>query len=120
MRRPTLNEKRYGKGFREGPSLTVYVQTYHRCAVEGCGDKVYGTCELYVDDLPPALDWYTKILSKLQPQQWNVVPFCFGHLEDAMKRSVQAIEEPDLWAPGRENPPVLPRPPKLVGGRSGD
>jgi len=114
MRRPTLNEKRYGEGFREGPSPQASVKTFKHCAIEGCGDRIYGTCELYVDDVPPALDWYTKMLSKLEPLHWNIVPFCFGHLEDVVKRSNEFMEEPDLWAPGRENPPVLPRPPKII------
>ena len=117
MRRPTLLEKRYGPGFREGPSPTVHVRTYHRCAVDGCQDPVFGTAELYVDDVPPALDWYTRILARLTPLAWSTVPFCVHHLEDVVRRSNEVLEDPGIWAPGRENPYVLPRPPKVLTGR---
>lgn len=118
MRRPTLDEKRYGPGFRPGPSPTVEpVRTYKHCAVDECPDPVWGTAELWVDDVPPMIDWYSKLLRVLKdkyPGAWVVTPFCHGHLEGVVQRSEELMENPDLWAPGRDNPPILPRPPKLV------
>jgi hypothetical protein len=116
MRRPTLDEKRYGPGFVPGPATSIKVKEFHKCYIENCRDKVYGTAELYVDETPPTLDWYTRMLAKLPAHSWVTLPFCFGHLEDVVKRSNVYQEEPDLWAPWRARPPVLPRPPKIIEG----
>jgi len=122
MRRPTLEEKRYGPGFRPGPSPTVEPAptiTYRHCAVDECPDTVFGTAELWVDDVPPMLDWYSKLLKVLKdkyPGAWVVTPLCQGHLEGVVQRSEEMMESPELWAPGRENPPMLPRPPKILKG----
>jgi hypothetical protein len=117
MRRPTLNEKRYGEGFREGPSPSIFVKSYKHCAVDTCDDPVYGTMEIFVDDAPVDVDWYSKLMRLLQekyPHAWVVTPFCKGHLEAVVRRATDVLDEPDLWAPGRNNPPVLPRPPKVL------
>jgi hypothetical protein len=119
MRRPTLDEKRYGPGFRPGPSPQVVIKTYKKCAVENCDDPIYGTAELFIDDVPPAVDWYTTLLRKMVEKyshSWVTIPFCEGHLKEVIERAEEVIQEPGLWAPGRENPPVLPRPPKLLKG----
>jgi hypothetical protein len=115
MRRPTLDEKRYGPGFRPGPSPQVVIKTYKHCAVEACDDPVYGTAELFIDDTPPQLDWYTRLLAKLPLHSWIIIPFCQGHLKEVIHKAEEVIQEPGLWAPGRDNPPVLPRPPKILG-----
>lgn len=113
MRGRTLDEKRYGPGFRPGPVLERVV-TFDHCAAEPCADPVAGSIELYVDDVPPALDWYTRILAKLTPGAWTRTPFCIGHMQDVVHRSLDMMDEPDLWAPGRASPPVLQHPPKLI------
>ena len=83
--------------------------------MEGCTDPVYGSVELFVDDAPPILDWYTRLLSKLPARAWTAVKFCQGHLADVTQRSVYDMyDQPDLWAPWRESPPVLTHPPKLI------
>lgn len=110
MRGKTLEEKRFGPGFR--PILQTFQAIgIEGCGVEGCGDMPVGSVELYVDDYPQVVDWYTRILAKLpSPGAWWRVPFCLGHLEDVCQRSLDVQEEPDIWAPGRENPFVLLRP----------
>ena len=114
MRRPTLLEKVYGPGFREEPHRKTKAP-WPGCGVAGCGDPVYGSCELYVDDSPPALDWYTRLLARLPARIWTEVKFCKSHLSDVMYRSVEeAWDMPDLWAPWRANPPVLAHPPKVI------
>lgn len=113
MRGKTLAEKRYGDGFRPVPVLSEVV-TFKHCAVGDCGDPVAGSIELYVDDTPPMLDWYSKLLGKLAPGVWTRMPFCVGHMQDVVHRSLDLMDEPDLWAPGRMNPPVLQHPPVLI------
>jgi hypothetical protein len=71
--------------------------------------------ELYVDDPPPVMDWYSKVLSRLPARVWTRVSFCEGHLADVTRRSnIEMWDTPDLWAPWRASPPVLTHPPKLV------
>jgi hypothetical protein len=113
MRRPTLVEKTYGPGFRPVPHREV-VAPWSGCGVEGCSDQVYGSIEMYVDDVPPTMDWYTRVLAKLPQNVWTTVGFCQSHMEDVVRRSVYDMQsEPDLWAPWRASPPVLTHPPKL-------
>lgn len=114
MRGKTLDEQRYGPGFRPWPYHVSPAGTYEQCAVDSCGDPVYAVATLYVDDHPPALDWYTRLLSKLELGADCEVPLCAGHSREVIERSEEMMDDPDLWAPGRENPPVLPSPPRLV------
>lgn len=114
LRGTLLVEKVYGPGFREEPHRQQ-TAPWPGCGVESCADPIYGSVELWVDDAPPALDWYTRLLSKLPPRVWTEVKFCQGHLADVTRRSVdEAWNQPDLWAPWRDNPPVLIHPPKVV------
>jgi hypothetical protein len=115
MRRPTLLERKYGEGYRDTPHRKA-VAPWHGCGVEGCGDPTYGSIEMYVDDVPPMMDWYSRILAKLPAGVWTTVGFCDAHLSEVVQRSVyELLEEPDLWAPGRSSPPVLTHPPKVTG-----
>lgn len=117
LRGKTLVEKAYGPGFRETPHREA-VAPWPGCGVEGCQAAVYGSIEMFVDDVPPAVDWYTKILRRLPQQVWVRVKFCQDHLADVTRRSVDEYqEEPDLWAPWRASPPVLTHPPKLIVGK---
>lgn len=121
----TLGEKQYGPGYRAIRYAAVKAP-WTGCAAEvnaghPCNSEVYGSVEMYVDDYPPALDWYTRLLGKLPQNVWTTVRFCQSHLADVTQRSVyEAQDEPDLWAPWRENPFILTHPPKLLvphGGR---
>lgn len=113
LRGKTLDEKRYGPGFRPVASISV-VAPFSGCGVADCSSPVYGSMELYVDDTPPSLDWYSRMLAKLPQNIWTTVEFCQSHLADVVQRSVYDMQdEPDLWAPWRANPPVLTHPPKL-------
>lgn len=113
----TLNQKRYGAGFREVPTRRAVLNLGH-CAAEPCRDPVYAEVEAWVDDAPPPIDWYTQVLNKLAKvgleQVWVRVPFCRGHTEEFLARSLDVLDDADSWAPGRENPFVFPHPPKLV------
>lgn len=113
MRGLTLDEKRYGPGFRPWGMHHV-VRTFERCAVTGCDDPVYGVATLYVDDHPPALDWYTRLLNTLEIGADTDVGLCQGHSAEVIDRDEELMMNPDLWAPGRANPPVLPGPMRLT------
>jgi hypothetical protein len=114
LRGKTLVEKLYGPGFRPVPHREAKAP-WSGCGVEGCIDAIHGSIELYVDDLPPALDWYTRLLARLPQNVWTAVSFCEGHLKDVIQRSVYDMhDEPDFWAPWRASPPVLTHPPKLL------
>lgn len=110
---PTLKEKRYGAGFREEVLTFVSKAGDGTCAVSECKDPMYGMLEMFIDDQPPALDWYTRLLASLPERAWVNVPLCKGHAIDCAARSVEMLNEPDLWAPGRTNPAVFPHPLKL-------
>ena len=114
LRGKTLDEKRYGPGYR--PGITEYaVAPWKGCGVEGCSDRIHGSVELYVDDSPPVLDWYSKVLSKLPVNVWTTVKFCESHLAEVMRRSTMDLwDTPDQWAPWRASPPVLTHPPKVI------
>ena len=110
----TLLEKMYGPGFRPMPTLSA-VAPWAGCGVEGCSSAPYGSVELYVDDPPPMLDWYTRTLGRLPQNTWTTVKFCQSHLEAVIQRSVyDQWDAPDNWAPWRASPPVLTHPPKLI------
>jgi hypothetical protein len=114
VRGKTLVEKAYGPGFRDTPHMQA-VAPWPGCGYEGCGDPFFGKHELYVDDPPPALDAYTRMLSKLPAHTWTWVSFCKGHFDDVSLRSGGELwDNPDLWAPWRASPPVLMHPPKLI------
>lgn len=114
LRGKTLVEKLYGPGFRETPHMKAEAP-WPGCGVEGCSDRVYGSVELYVDEVAPVMDWYSKLLARLPQNVWTKVNFCQGHLADVTQRStVDLWDTPDLWAPWRQSPPVLMHPPKLV------
>ena len=115
MRGRTLLEKLYGPGMRPPPEGS-YRQDLSRCGVQDCPDPVYGTCELMVDDKPPRGDWYANLLRALPQWRYVRVAFCQAHLFEVGARSVDAADDPDSWAPGRENPYILTRPPKVNHG----
>jgi hypothetical protein len=113
LRGKTIEEKLYGPGFRPTPHREVKAP-WAGCGIEGCSNKPHGSVELYVDDPPPIMDWYTRMLAKLPAQAWATVKFCEAHLKDVIQRSVYDFQdEPDLWAPWRASPPVLVHPPKV-------
>jgi len=109
----TLHEKNYGLGFRPEP-LLYKVTTFERCFYEGCDDPVFATAELYVDDPPPGVKPYEQMLRRLPPRTWATAAFCLGHSEEVMQRGLDVLEDPDLWAPGRESPFMFPHPAKLL------
>jgi hypothetical protein len=113
LRGKTLDEKRYGGGFRPEPVAFVRAP-FAGCGVQPCTDPIYGSVEMFVDDSPPQLDWYSRLLAKLPARKWVRMGFCMRHLEDVVARSLDAMDEPDGWAPWRESPPVLLHPPELV------
>jgi hypothetical protein len=102
------------------------VLKFKRCAVDlvkPCAGRVYGTMEVYVDDRPPTtVDWYSKLLMRVWEagygRTWVVLGFCQGHSSEMLKLAEEVLLEPDLWAPGRDNPPVFPHPLKVVGESS--
>lgn len=112
MRGRTLEEKRYGPGIRPGP-LRRLVAPWPGCGVEGCGSSVAGSIEIFVDAHDPGVDWYLNLLRRLPLGSWVRVRFCLAHLQAVSERSIQEQEEPDLWEPGRDNPPVMINPPRL-------
>lgn len=111
----TLMEKRSGAGAR--PDLLHYeVVTFQRCVVEGCESPNTCTMEWYVDDAPPTVDWLTRVLSRMfdrYGRAWVTMPFCTGHGVAAMEYGLEYLEDPDLWAPGRESPAAFPHPLKI-------
>jgi hypothetical protein len=74
---------------------------------------------MFVDDAPPQLDWYSRLLARLPERTWVRMGFCMKHLEDVVARSLDTMDITDRWAPWRENPPMLFRPPKLVSPAAG-
>src|SRR5205085_1103476 len=86
LRGKTLGEKNYGPGYRPSPLLST-VAKFTGCGIEGCADPVYGSIELYVDEVPPLVDWYSKLLRSLQRNVYVRVGFCQGHLADVVQRS---------------------------------
>lgn len=114
LRGATLLEKKYGPGFRETKHQEANAP-WAGCGIEGCTDPIHGSIELYVDDIPPIIDWYSKLLNRLPQNVWTKVRFCQGHLADVTKRSTDDVwDGPDQWAPWRESPFVLTHPPKTL------
>lgn len=114
LRGALLVEKKYGPGFREVKHQET-TAPWAGCGIEGCTDRVYGSIELYVDDIPPVVDWYSRLLNRLPQNVWTKVKFCRGHLADVTKRSTDDVwDGPDRWAPYRESPFVLTHPPKVI------
>jgi hypothetical protein len=109
MRRPTLDEKNFGPGFRDR-LVTHGVRVFHDCAIPTCGDGVYAVVRLYVDAHPPGMDWYTRLVRSIPLGEETDVGLCQGHAADVVARDLEFMDNPDLWEPGRENPPVMPGP----------
>jgi hypothetical protein len=118
VRGATLLTKRYGPGFRPGPIEVVEAPNMDRCFAEQgdhpCSDPVAGKAELYVDESPPAVDTYTRLLNRLPVRKWVWLSLCQGHLIEVAKRSSEDQVEEVMWAPGASNPAILARPPKLL------
>lgn len=112
----TLGEKRNGAGYR--PDLLHFdVISWDHCAIEGCEQRATSHMEVYVDDSPPVLDAITRLLARIFERYgrgWVDTPFCLDHGYEMLRYGLDYIEDPDLWAPGRENPPVFPHPLKLL------
>jgi hypothetical protein len=109
MRRPTLDEKRYGPGFRDR-LITHEVYVSDTCRVETCADPVHAIVRLYIDAYPPENNWYADLLKTLTIGAENDIGLCFGHAADVVAMDEEYMDNPDLWEPGRENPPVMPGP----------
>jgi hypothetical protein len=108
LRGKTLVEKNYGPGFRPEPTLEEN-RVGVTCHLEACDSPTYGSIELFVDDAPPKLDWYTRLLASLPAHTWVRCGFCQSHLRDVTARSTDEMGEPDAWAPWRESPVLLVR-----------
>lgn len=113
MRRPTLAEKANGPGYRDR-LLTHDVQVLHDCRVETCTDPVNVVLTLYVDAHPPGLGWYEKLLRTIPVGVDIEIGFCFGHAGDVIALDDEWADHPELWEPGRVNPPVMPGPGRAV------
>lgn len=119
----TLAQLKYGEGMREG-LMETFVQPFNGCYAKvrlndgRCQDPPYGSIEIYVDESPPGMGWYERMLRDLSgflpKNSWARLIFCKGHLEEVVARSLEYLEDPDLWAPEQYAPPVMPRPPKVV------
>lgn len=109
IRRPTLAEKQNGPGFRDR-LLTHGVQVLRDCRVETCSDPVTVILTLYVDAHPPGLGWYEKLLRTIEIGVDMEVGFCTGHAADVIALDEEWALHPELWEPGRVNPPVMPGP----------
>jgi len=109
----TLGEKQNGAGFRDR-LLTHEIRVFRTCAVETCRDPVYCVLTLYVDAHPSGLDWYARLLRTFAIGVDTEVGLCVGHGADVIALGEELMETPDLWEPGRANPPVMPGPGRLV------
>lgn len=114
---PTLAEKRYGKEYRAEVAQSFTVKSFEKCSFEGCTDRVECTMQVWVDDGPPAVDAVTRFLLKLFNKfgrAWVTAPFCIGHGMELAQYGLEYLDEPDLWAPHRESPPMFPQPVKML------
>lgn len=113
----TLGEKRNGPGWRDYQTPQVGTVTFTQCFwSDDCGDPVEMVVEQSIDDHPPVIDAYTRMLAKLPVGAFVSAGFCMGHGEEVVQYGLQVLEDPDTWAPGRENPFVFPHPPKMIEG----
>ncbi len=113
LRGRTLAEKRNGPGFRDR-LLTHEVRVLQDCAVHDCADPVTAILTLYVDAHPPGLGWYERLLRTIDIGVDMEVGLCIGHAEDVVARDEDFAMHPELWEPGRVNPPVMPGPSRAV------
>ena len=114
MRVKTLQQKNYGAGFRPGP-LVQATAPWTGCAAElkaghKCMGEVWGSTEIYVDEAPPGVGWYERLLRSIPARTWVRMSFCEPHARDVIAKTDETFEEPDIWAPQTENPFFLPRP----------
>ena len=114
----TLAEKNYGDGFRDRLIRFAY-RVVKTCQVEGCSNRTVAVLTLYVDAHPPGLDWYAKLLRSLEVGVETEVGVCAQHSVAIAELDEEMMMNPDLWEPGRVNPPVMPGPGRLLtsGGR---
>ena len=120
MRGLTLDQKRYGPGFRPGPLRQTEVPWTGCSAMttveHQCTDPVVGKLCLWVDETPPPIpgDWYLRLLQRIPPRVDVWVPLCQGHFAEACARSIEDMDSEKMWAPGATNPSILPKPPLLI------
>jgi hypothetical protein len=114
----TLGEKANGPGYRDR-LLSSEVRVFERCLVEGCTAKPEIVLQLYVDahPAPSERDWYSKMLRTLAVGVETECGFCAPHARDVIAWDLEFLDDPDLWEPGRANPPVLPGPGRLIVAR---
>lgn len=113
MRGRTLAEKNFGRGFRDR-MLQFVVRVIPTCQVEGCRGRTAGILLLYVDAHPPGRDWYAKLVRSIAVGAETEVGLCEAHVVAVVERDEEMMMNPDLWEPGRENPPVMPGPGRLI------
>jgi len=109
MRGLTLAEKQNGPGFRDR-LVTFRVRIFHHCSIPGCSDVATSVLRLYVDAHPPGMDWYARFLRTLVIGEETDVGLCMGHAGEVLALDEELMMNPDLWEPGRQNPPVMPGP----------
>lgn len=109
----TLAEKANGPGYRDR-LLTHSVRVARTCAVPSCSDPIHAVLGLYVDAHPPGRGWYERLLRQIPVGAETEVGLCAGHSVEVMQRDDELMDSPDLWEPGRENPPVLPGPGRIL------
>jgi len=113
LRGRSLAELRNGPGFRDR-LLTHEVRVFHNCLVDACADPVTAVLTLYVDAHPPGLGWYEQMLRTIQVGVDTEVGLCTGHATDVVALDEEFAMHPELWEPGRVNPPVMPGPARAV------
>lgn len=115
MRGKTLREKAFGPGYRDR-LLTHTIRVFERCVVAGCNQPCYAILGLYVDARPPASQrgWYADVLRSIPVGSETELGFCTSHAEDVIHMDYEFMDNPDLWEPGRTNPPVMPGPGRLL------
>jgi hypothetical protein len=113
MRGRTLAEKQNGPGFRDR-LLGHVIRIFKRCAVEGCQQRTYAVLTLYVDAHPPGWGWYERLIRSIPVGNDTEVGLCKSHSAEVIARDLEWMDSPELWEPGRENPPVMPGPGRLV------
>ena len=109
VRGRTLAELQNGPGFRDR-LLGHEVRVFRACIVESCMDPVTAVLTLYVDAHPPGLGWYERMLRTLPIGADTEVGFCTGHAGDVIALDEEWAMHPEMWEPGRINPPVMPGP----------
>lgn len=78
--------------------------------VKECRDQLHGSMEVFVDDPVPAMDDYNRLMRQIfsrYPKSWVRVHACAGHLQEMIQKAVEFMDNPDLWNPHIDNPPIL-------------